>query len=261
MAIIEKLISFCKRKYLAGLVGLLIIVCGCRNPHWTQERGEVRVLFIGNSYTFYNDMPDMFASLIRKAGYGVIVETAAEGGWTLADHAASTETKKIIETGTWDYVVLQEQSIIPSVRERRNREMEPSARILVNAITAVNAQPIIFVTWGRRDGLPEAGFDSFFEMQEQLQLGYTEIAQSLDVALAPVGKTWQLGLLEDANIPLWDTDGSHPSVEGSYLSACVFFAVIVEESPVGVEYFAGLPHDKAEMLQRIAEKTVFSNGQ
>jgi len=114
------------------------------------------------------------------------------------------------------------------------------------------------MTWGRRGGLPEAGFDNFAAMQAQLQLGYTEIAVALDAAVAPVGIAWQHGLLADSTLPLWDSDGSHPSVEGSYLTACVFYAVIVQQSPEDLPYYAELPLDKARLLQRVAGDTVFT---
>jgi len=85
---------------LCFLFGLsLLFMGGCGPAHWTQSEGEVRVLFIGNSYIFVNDMPLMFANLVREGGYEIAVETAAKGGWTLADHAASTETQKLIAEG------------------------------------------------------------------------------------------------------------------------------------------------------------------
>ena len=108
----------------------------------------MQVLFIGNSYTFFNDMPEMFANLVRQGGYEVAVASSAEGGWTLADHAASPETAELIAERAWDYVVLQEQSVIPSVEERRITEMEPAARILVDQIKAKDSQPLFFMTWG-----------------------------------------------------------------------------------------------------------------
>ena len=218
----------------------------------------MRVLFIGNSYIFVNDMPQIFADLVQAGGYEAIVETAAKGGWTLADHASSDETQKLISDGTWDYVVLQEQSIISSIEHRRNAEMAPAAKALVEQITDVGALPLFFMTWGRRDGLPEFGFDSFSAMQNQLQQGYTEIAGSLDARVVPVGLAWQQGLGEDPAMPLWDNDGSHPSVEGSYLTACVFYAVIVQGSPESLNYDAGIPVVRARLLQRIAAETVMT---
>jgi hypothetical protein len=221
----------------------------------------VQVLFIGNSYTFVNNMPEMFASLVRDAGYNVRVEMTATGGWTLADHVASQETRKLIAEGTWDYVVLQEQSVIPSVAQRRTTEMSPAARVLVDQIHAAGGQPLLFMTWGRRDGLPDYGFDNFTSMQAQLQSGYTKVAESLDTAVVPVGLAWQRRFEENSAISLWDSDGSHPSVEGSYLTACVFYAFIVEESPIGLEFTAGLHAERALQLQRTASKTVFPSEQ
>ena len=248
--------AFSKRRLLVGLMGLLLLVGGCGPSHWTQTEEKVRVLFIGNSYTFFNDMPEMFASLVREGGYDVEVQTVAKGGLTLADHAVSSETQKRIAEGAWNYIVLQEQSIIPAVEQRRKVEMVAAAEELVNQINAVDAQPLFFMTWGRRNGLSEVGFDDFIAMQRQLEVGYSEIAQTLDAAVVPVGLAWQQGLEEDATLNLWDSDGSHPSLEGSYLTACVFYAFIVQQSPEGLDFSAGLSIEKARTLQRIAAETV-----
>ena len=220
----------------------------------------MQVLFIGNSYIFVNDMPQLFVGLVEAGGYEADVEMVAEGGWTLADHAASVETQKRIAEGTWDYVVLQEQSVIPSVEHRRNTEMEPAARALVEQIRRAGAEPLFFMTWGRRDGLPEAGFENFTAMQTQLEMGYTEIAAGLDAAVASVGLAWQQAVLEDSKLPLWDSDGSHPSIEGSYLTACVFYAAIVRESPEGLDFYVGLSVDRVRQLQRIAAQSVIVGG-
>jgi hypothetical protein len=251
-----------KRLYGASIIVLplsiilLLVLCGCDRTPISQLEGGVQVLFIGNSYTFVNDMPGMFANLVREANYDVTVVTEAKGGWTLADHAASKITHNRIAEGVWDYVVLQEHSIIPVIEQRRSAEMAPAAQNLVQQIIAADAQPLLFMTWGRRDGLPEAGFDNFTAMQKQLQLGYEMVAESLNVKVAPVGMAWQYGLGENPDLQLWDSDGSHPSLVGSYLTACVFYSVIVRDSPEGFTYTAGLASETAQFLQGVAAQAV-----
>jgi hypothetical protein len=89
-----------------ALVLLLFLFRAWYSPPATPEK-TVRVLFVGNSLTFSNDMPEMFAELARSGGYDVKVDMAAQGGWTLSDHASSQLTLNKIDE-TWDFVILQE---------------------------------------------------------------------------------------------------------------------------------------------------------
>ena len=111
-----------------------------------------RVLFIGNSYTTVNDLPGVFASLARSGGHRVETKSAAVDGWTLANHADSSATATALTASSWDIVVLQEQSQIPAIEEFRQTQMYPAARRLISSIRNRGARPLLYLTWGRRDG-------------------------------------------------------------------------------------------------------------
>ncbi len=95
-------------------------------------------------------------------------------------------------------------------------------------------------------------------MQTELATGYTAIADELDAELAPVGLAWQAALALDPRIDLWEADGVHPTRTGSYLTVCVFYAVIFEENPQGLAYYGGLTKEQAQFLQRVAAATVLN---
>jgi hypothetical protein len=221
----------------------------------------MHVLFVGNSYTYYHDMPSIFADLMRAGGQEVVVGVVAAGGQTLSDHATSTRTLERIEANNWDYVIIQEQSVIPSKQGEREQQMYPSARTLDKAIRENGGNTVLFMTWGRRDGLTSEGFPDFASMQAQLSAGYLEIGNELGAIVAPVGIAWQNAVARSSQSELWDSDGSHPSKNGSYLAACVFYATIREESPEGLSYLAGLSRETAQSLQAIAAETVLTNPQ
>jgi hypothetical protein len=214
-----------------------------------------RVLFIGNSYTFVNDLPGTFASLARSGGHRVEVGMVADGGWTFAQHVASSATSGAIGSKPWNFIVLQEQSQIPSVPALREAQMYPAARQLVTAIRAGGAQPVFFETWAHRDGWREEGIPDYAGMQAAIDDGYREIAQEQDAALAPVGAAWSAALGQ-GDLTLWQDDGSHPTVAGTYLAACVFYTVIFGRSPEGLSYRAGLSAGDAALLQSIAAGSV-----
>lgn len=186
------------------------------------------------------------------------VGMSAQGGWTLSDHIQSTETLNLINSKKWNFVVLQEQSQIPSVAQARTQTMYPAARKLVQKIKDSGATPIFFVTWAHRGGWPENGMIDYESMQAQINYGYMTIAQELTVPIAPVGESWLRAVDQYPDLILWQADGSHPSEQGTYLTACVFYAVIFHESPNGLDYRVGLSKENATMLQSIASSTVLN---
>lgn len=240
---------------VAGALLAVLLLVGASAPR-RAAAAAMRVLFIGNSYTYYNAMPGMFADLMRAGGHGVAVGMVAVGGATLARHLAERRALDAVDRGGWDYVVLQEQSVLPSLAGQREAEMYPAVRQFDEHIRRAGAHTVLFLTWGRRDGLPERGFPTMAAMQAQLDAGYGQIAREIGATIAPVGTAWQKALARDPALKLWAHDGSHPSAEGSYLAACVFYATLSHQSPEGLPCRAGLSDAHARLLQRIAAETV-----
>lgn len=258
-------------RYVLNSLIVVTIVSGCSAPATlplapatqtalpaptNMPEAEIRVLFLGNSYTYGNDLPELFAELARSGGHNVEVDMLAEGGLRLSDHAQSVETLDRLTSSQWTFVVLQEQSQIPALQVYRRREMYPAARQLVSNIRQRGATPLFFLTWAHRDGWPEQGMDDFESMQKRITEGYTEIAQELDVPVAPVGSAWLTAVEEHPELSLWREDGSHPRKQGSYLAACVFYAIIFQESPAGLNYYGDISSEIAQTLQSIAARTV-----
>jgi len=241
---------------------LLTSALGCAPAmdcsNWQPNEACTRVLFIGNSYTYVNDLPNTFANLARAGGHKTEVGMSAQGGWMLADHVKSSDTIAKIDSEKWNFVVLQEQSEVPSVSASRTQIMYPAARLLVSDIWQVDAKPIFFITWAHRDGLPASGMPTYESMQAQINNGYLITAQALNSPVAPVGVAWQSVRNLYPQINLWQDDGSHPTAAGTYLAACVFYADIFQQSPQGVSYQAGLSAETAQALQKVAADTVFN---
>jgi len=233
---------------------LLFTIVGCASP----DTPTIRILFIGNSYTYVNDLPKMFSKLAKSGGQRVKTAMSARGGWSLSDHVKSSETLGMLESSTWDYVVLQEQSQIPASDIFREREMNSAARTLVSKIRDAGAEPIFFLTWAHLNGWPDMGLMGYDAMQYQINAGYYGIAQELNAIVAPVGVAWSSARGQNPDLLLWQADGSHPDEQGTYLAACVFYAVIFHESPLGINYRGNLSRDVAEMLQTVASRTVLN---
>lgn len=227
------------------------------------QADTLNVLFVGNSYTYYNDMPLMFDSLAQSAGRPVVTGQSTPGGYTLEQHTQDPTTISMISEGIWHYVVLQEQSQIPTIEYWRYNSMYPAARNIDSLIISYQEGTAFFMTWGRKYGgvqtyyghsSPE--FRDFFHMQESLSSAYTEIANELSALLCPVGNAWSLAKQIDSLVDLWQSDYSHPTLKGSYLTACVFYCVFFDTSPVGLSYTGGLSQEDALFFQNVAWQTV-----
>ncbi len=184
----------------------------------------LRVLFIGNSYTYVNDLPWLTAQLASSAREARALETemVAVGGATLESHWEGGRALEAIRKGRWDFVVLQEQGTRPVEQPEAMRRY---ARLFDAEIKRAGAQTVFYLTWARQG-------------QEQVQVtrteAYVSIAKELGAKVAPVGLVWQQVRRENPELKLYSQDGVHPSPVGSYLAACVFYVTFYGKSPAGL---------------------------
>ena len=180
--------------------------------------GPLHVLFIGNSYTYVNNLPSMLSALAASPNSPRRIQTKmiAEPAATLQLLWEKGTAEEAIRERQWDYVVLQEQSVLPILEPER---MSNYVRKFDNIIKRSGSKTLLFLTWARR-GMPE--------MQHGLNIAYLNLARELGAKIAPVGPAWQFALTAAPATQLFMEDGSHPTPTGSYLAACVFFQVMIE---------------------------------
>jgi hypothetical protein len=243
----------------AGGVLLLVLLCSAR----LAAQDSLRVLFIGNSHTYVNNLPALVQGLAAAGGHPLVVGSSALGGFTLAQHAQHPGTLAALQSAPWDRVVLQEQSQIPAIPWWRDHSMYPAAATLDSMAAAIGAQTLLFMTWGwELGGLHciedscSVEFRDYAHMQDSVSVAYQRLAQQLGCGLAPAGEAWRRAWLADPFVPLWSADGYHPALEGSYLAACVFYATLFGESPLGLAFSGGLEMERAQWLQRQADEQV-----
>lgn len=126
-------------------------------------------------------------------------------------------------------------------------------------ISSAGADTLLYLTWGRENGMSDIGFSTYAAMQDQITLAYRALAEELGAQVVPAGVAWQRVAGRDTGIDLWQSDGSHPTVAGTYLVACVTYAAIFEETPVGISYRAGLSRGDARTLQEAAAEVVLES--
>jgi hypothetical protein len=249
------------RRFLPLLLCPTFLIGCSAKPRCSDHPSErcTRILFIGNSYTYVNDLPGMFADLAGSGNHPVETRTLAAGGWSLSDHVNDKNTLPAIQSEKWDYVVLQEQSEIPALEQARQAGMYPSARTLIRMIEENGARPMLFMTWAHRDGDPASGFADYDSMQNQIVSGYLSLAREQGIPAVPAGYAWWQIRKQYPDIALWQADGSHPDKNGTYLAACVFYAAIFRENPEGLTYTAKIPSATAQKLQSAAAHVVLDN--
>lgn len=195
----------------------------------------MRILFIGNSFTQRNDLPGLIGALVTAAGLDSDFATGrvVANGAPLRQHWNAGQALESIRQG-WDWVVLQEQSTLPVKNAARFKD---NVRLFVERVRESGAKLALYQTWARQNA-PET--------QAALTEGYNSIGAEVGAAVFPVGEVWEKVLAAHADIALHDKDGSHPSALGSYLAACVFFARLFQQSPVGLPVPEGLKISAAD---------------
>lgn len=231
-------------------------------------QGALRVLFLGNSYTSVNNLPQLFASVAASAGDAVLVDSNTPGGYTLQGHSTNgVSQQKIKAGGPWDFVVLQEQSQLPSFPPTQvASSVYPFARALVDSVAAFHpcAEVVFYQTWGRKYG--DAGncavwppVCTYAGMDSLLALRYRTMADSNRAWISPVGAVWRHLRRTQPNLELYDADGSHPSLLGSYAAAACFYTTLFGKSPLGIKIDAGLNPAAAASVRQAVETVVYDS--
>ncbi len=225
-----------KTKNIITLILLLVVTIS-----WSQSReaDTTRILFIGNSYTYYNSLPELVKGMAKEKFPDRIIETqlVSQGGMTLKRHWQEEKALQTIRSGKWDYVILQEQSklgmavmIDNDIFFGQTDLFFDYARKFNQEIKKSDAKTVFFMTWSVRERPEE---------QEILTYAYSSIAKELDAILVPVGLAWSQ-LRTNNQFNFYAVDGSHPSPMGSYLAASTLFSTLFEVSPIGLSgYISG----------------------
>ena len=189
----------------------------------------ITALFIGNSYTFGNQLPDLVEAWAQAIGVDLSTEMIAKGGALLEQHAADPDTLATIAEMAPTYVVLQGQSYVPLVAPFT---FYTGVAPLAQAAHAAGSTPVLFETWARQAGHSMysnelAGHDPT-SMQAALREAYMKAAADNDGIYAPVGDAWEASLEANPELTLHSGDGSHAAMTGSYLTAAVFVGLLGE---------------------------------
>lgn len=239
------------------LIVCLLLLFITANVH--AQRRTKTILFIGNSYTYYNDLPNLLRQLALAGGDTLILDSHTPGGSTFQQHATDPTVLNKIQSRKWDYIVLQEQSQRPALPPNYvSANVYPPAQTLRNQIRANDSctKVLFYMTWGRKNGdaMNCGGYPpvcTYEGMQQRLSTSYRELARRNGAIVVPVGMSWRSSIQSNPTYELFDADESHPALSGSYLAAVTFYATMYKRTAVGLNYYGGLPQTDAVRLQNI----------
>ncbi len=256
---------------------------GNNGSNQSNQSSPLTVLMYGNSYTSANGLAALVDDRLDDTGLNATVQSNAAGGYTLADHwadvnASGTPWNSSLRNAAWDYVLLQDQSQVPSFSTTSSswQESKNASVALSHEIEAEGASTVLFLTWGRRAGDGVNAFNNnFTSMQDRLTEGYTRYAENISnagnsVYIAPVGlafKTLHDAVVADGDDPtqagnvfydLYTSDGSHPSLTGSYLASCVLMSSLTGDACAGLTDSVAINSTVKLELQQAADDVVFN---
>ena len=242
---------------------LLILSVSFMLSHLLLAQDTLRALFIGNSYMGVNNLPQMVQYLSNSLGDVLIYDSNTPGGQTFQMQAANPVNYQKMAAQEWDYIILQGQSQEPSFPfDQVNSQTLPYAVQLADSAKAIQpcSQVNYFMTWGRQNGDPQwDSINTFDKMNTRLRDAYLRIADSANAAVSPVGVAWKYVRDNYPVINLYQQDGSHPSLTGSYLAACVFYSSLYHKPSTGSTYNPGIDLADALLMQQIASSIVLDS--
>ena len=245
-----------KNKYFLFLLfGALLV-----NAQTTKK-----VLFLGNSYTQYNNLPSLVAQSATSTNDVLIHDSNLIGGYSLQQHATNQTSLTKINGNQWDYVVLQDQSQRPAFPINYvNNNVFPYAIQLTNLIKQNYAcsVPLFYTTWGRKNGdsqICQNGQCTYEVMDNLLQQRYQTMAETNKGVISPVSQVWRYIRENHPTIELYDSDNSHPSLAGSMAAAYTFYTVIYRKDPTLITFNSTLNSATATTIKNAVKNVVFNN--
>ena len=202
---------------------ILLISIFISSQTFAQEKKDtVRVLLVGNSYIYYNNLAQMIGLITDSLDTKIICKKSTIGAATLGQHWNSErglKTKKIIANNKFDIVVIQDNSMWPL---EHKDSLLFYGNLFCNYIRANGAKPYLYNTWAR-EKTPQT--------QSKINEAFSELAKAQSAVNVEVGSSFELARKTIPTMNLFHPDGSHPSAAGTFLIALSFIKKITGTLP------------------------------
>jgi hypothetical protein len=242
---------------------VLFLTFFCISGYELKAQLSYKVLFLGNSYTGVNNLPQLVHDVALSAGDTLIFDSNTPGGYTLANHNTDIASQAKIMAGGWDYVVIQGQSQEPVTSPL---QFSSGGSGLHNQVKQYSPCAVImtYMTWGRKNG--DASTCPWFPvmctyegMDTTIRNAYLSLTSFINGEVSPVSVVWNYLRQNYPGIELYQADESHPSAAGSYAAACCFYASIFKKDPALITHDFGLNATNASIIRNAAKTQVFDS--
>ena len=202
---------------------MLVSLCSEDSLKISHPTDQLRVLFIGNSLTYSNDLPSFVQAFAQsRAQKPLAFKGVTFANFSLEDHWNQGDARKAIAQGRWDVIVLQQG---PSASNEGRALLLEYSRRFAKEIRLVKAKPALYMVWPSASRMQD--FNGVIE-------SYTRAAEEIEGLLFPVGEAWLKAWKQDPKLELYSSDGLHPTVAGTYLAASVIYEYLYDESAIGL---------------------------
>lgn len=241
----------------------VLVVFGLLSATSAQaDVNPMNVLFIGNSYTHMNKMPQLFEKIATSKGVKINVEMDAKSNHTFKMHSERPELYEHIKEKKWDYVVLQGFSRELSYsKDVIDTASVPYITKIVDSIYMNNpcTNVLLYMTWGYKEGFKDREeINSYEKMSDSVKVGYEYISDLFDFPIVPVGSVYKELMKNYPSINLYQPDYQHPTIYGSYLIASTFYSAIFKASPAKGDY-SKIDEAEASEIQSTAYNYVINH--
>ena len=225
---------------------------------------KIKALFLGNSYTYVNNLPGLVYNMALATGDTLIYDITAIGGYSFYNHFTDPNSIAKINILAWDYVIMQGQSQEPSFSPGQVSAQTLPYTIKLDSVVKHSSScinTVFYETWGRKNGdASNCGFYppvcTYTGMQNRLKQSYKLFADTTHSIMSPVGEAFRRSITTYPALDLYVSDESHPSLEGSYLAAAVFYEILFQKNALTSTFNPGINANTAAFLKQVAHATV-----
>lgn len=224
---------------------------------------QEKTLFIGNSMTYFNDMPNLFQEIANSKGKNVQAQYYAPGGTGFVNHYVDNNVYNLFRDNIWTNVILQPgTSESAGVSWPVNTTIERGQQ-MIDSIRKYSPCAKIYlyqIPYGIKATNNVPDYNDYFTIQTKIKDSITKMANGLRIPLIPAGESARNHYTSSQDLLLHSSyNDVHPNLNGSYLVACTAFATIYQEDVIGSNYLGGVTQANANYFQEIADEVVLTN--
>lgn len=269
------------------LLIILFCVSFCKSQNLNHDK-EVNVLFIGNSLTYFHDMPKMLQTMLNETDQNFKIYQSTFPGMSLSDHldniivartesmintrkktgSETTETEKMIAERNWDIIIMQTGQVSVLIPEYRDLDIDPSINTIKKLVSNPDCKFILFTTWAGKENYPQKYcypskiifgpptcsplIKDFVQHQKLISESHSLLASKNDLIQSKNSEKFYDVMTNYPDIELLE-DEIHPNTTGSFFNACIFYSLLTNKEASPLKYLGEINPETANRLKKMSK--------